>query len=90
MVDQKIDSYDDLRLHCRPLGHQVPFSYCRSMKESLPCGGIYDCWKSKLPIKEFNQQHFTEDEIALIRRPSKPKLVHLYELMMKATKKEQK
>ena len=88
MVDQKIDFYDHYRYYCRLLGHQVPFSYCRSVNESLPCGRIFDCWNNKLSIKEFIEQHFTNDEIALIHRPDKPKLVHLYDLMMKASKKE--
>ncbi len=88
MVDQKIDIHDHIRFYCRLLGHKVSFSYCRTMYASLPCGNILDCWKNILPVKEFVQQHYTDDEIALFLRPSKPKLIQLYDLMIKATKKK--
>jgi len=88
MVDPKIDIHDHSQAYCRSLGHRVPFSYCRTMNATLPCGDIFDCWKNILPVKEFVRQHYTEDEIVRFCRPSKPKLIQIHDLMIEAKNKD--
>lgn len=84
MEDQKINAHDHLQQHCRMLGHRVPFEFCRSMNNHLPCNKILDCWKNILPIDEFIRQNFTDNEMATFLAPAKPKLVQIYEIMKKA------
>jgi hypothetical protein len=84
MVNRIIDAHDHLQQHCRSLGHRVPFEYCRSMNTNFPCNKILDCWKNILPIDNFLRQNFTEDELASLLAPAKPKLVQIYDLMKKA------
>ena len=88
MADPKIDAHDHLQLHCRSLGHRVPFEYCRSMNSNLPCNKILECWKNILPIDKFIRQHFTDNEMATFLTPTKPKLVQIFELMKKAGDRE--
>ncbi len=66
------------------LGHYVPFNYCRTMKDGVPCHRILDCWFEKLPVKEYLQENYTDEEIAQILEPPRPKLASLIDLIEKA------
>lgn len=88
MEDQKNDAHDHLQLHCRSLGHRVPFEYCRSMNTNLPCNKILECWKNIVPIDKFIRQNYTNNEMATFLAPTKPKLVQIFESMKKAEDSE--
>ena len=66
------------------LGHFLPFHYCRTMQNGLPCGKIPDCWFRILPIREFIEENYTEEEQRMIFEPPKPKMVSLVEMIEKA------
>lgn len=72
--------------YCKMLGHKVPFTYCRSMKEGLPCGKILDCWFEVIPVEVYVETHFTPEEKEKFLAPSKPKVATLIELIEKAQK----
>jgi len=81
-----IDRYDDKKLYCRLLGHEVPFAYCRQGAASQPCRKIFDCWYETFDIQQFMQEHFTEEQIKALTAPPKPKMASLMELIQQAQK----
>ena len=85
-----IDQFDKNNAYCRMLGHVLPFHYCRTMNEGLPCGRILDCWFMRMPIREFIEGNYSEEERQRIFQPPKPKMVSLAEIVAKAQKQAQK
>lgn len=83
-----IEKYDEKEGYCRMLGHFIPFRYCRTMNERLPCRTILDCWFARLPIREFIEDNYSQEEQQRIFTPPKPKLVSLAEIVENAQKKK--
>ena len=79
-----IEEYDKEVIHCRMLGHDVPFSYCRTGATGQPCRKIFDCWFQKFDIVGFMKEHYSEDEIEAIQQPPKNRMMTLVELIEKA------
>ncbi|NIM89393.1 MAG: hypothetical protein GTO17_00410 [Candidatus Aminicenantes bacterium] len=90
MVKTKIDANDHLQQYCHLLGHKVSFAYCRSVNSNLPCRAIIGCWKNIFAVEEFVDKIYSKEEIASFLKPSQPKLVQIYDLMIKARKKGSK
>jgi len=62
------------------LGHLVPFSYCRSENQGLPCTKILHCWYDHFLVEEYLREALTDQEWEVfLRTPSKPKLASLLE-----------
>jgi hypothetical protein len=55
-----IDRYDDLITYCPQLGGEVPFRYCRTVNERLPCRRIFSCWEFRLDVEQFVKEHYSE------------------------------
>ena len=72
------------------LGHVLTFHYCRTMKEGLPCGRILDCWFEVMPVQQFIEKNYSEEERKIIFDPPKQKMISLLEIIEKAQKKEEK
>ncbi|MEW6519438.1 MAG: hypothetical protein AB1461_08495 [Thermodesulfobacteriota bacterium] len=81
-----IDQFDKNDAYCRMLGHVLPFHYCRTMNEGLPCSRILDCWFRRMPIREFIEENYSEEERQRIFQPPKPKMVSLAEIVANAQK----
>ena len=81
-----IDKHDHHYRRCPILGHEVPFSYCRSPAAELPCRRVFDCWWQTFEVEAFIRGHFTEEEIEQILAPRQDKRVTLVELIEKARK----
>ena len=79
-----IDKYDSSRVYCRKLGHHLDFSYCRIVKDGLPCSKILDCWFASLPIEEFINQHYSAEQRSQIFAPPKDKITSILDLVKKA------
>jgi hypothetical protein len=90
MVAPKIDSHDFIQQYCRMLGHKVPFAYCRSMNNELPCRNTLDCWKEVFPVENFVNKFFSKEEISLFLESPKPKIAQIFEIMEKAKKSSSK
>jgi len=90
MVNPKIDTHDSSQQYCRMLGHKVPFAYCRSMNNELPCRNTLDCWKNVFPVEDFVNHFYSKEEISLFLEPPKPKLAQIFEIMEKAKKSPSK
>ncbi len=82
-----IEQYDKLESRCRLLGHNVPFKYCRTVQNRLPCSKIFDCWFRRLPIQDFIRNNYTEEELTKILFRPKAKMDSLVDMMEKIIKK---
>ena len=82
-----IEEHDNEVIHCRMLGHEVPFSYCRKGASSQPCRKIFDCWFQTFEIEPFMREHYTQEQIKNILSPPKPKITTLFELIQQAQEK---
>jgi len=78
------ESLDDNRSYCRMLGHYVPFRYCRTVNETLPCRKIKDCWFERMDIENFIGENYTDVEIERIFTVPSQKITTLVDLINKA------
>ena len=85
-----ITDNDNLRQYCSMLGHEVSFRYCRSMNSNFPCQKYLSCWKNTFKIDEFINHFYSEAEIKSFLRSPKPKIIQIYDLMLKASRNSQK
>ncbi len=82
-----IEQYDDLLIRCPQLGGEVPFRYCRTTNENLPCRKIIVCWEFKIEISRFLGDHYTIEQIQqALSPPSKTRIETILELIEKAKK----
>lgn len=79
-----IKEHDDKLTHCRMLGHEVPFRYCRTGATGQSCRKIFDCWFQTFDIESFMKAHYTDEEIQAILSPPKPKMETLVDLIRKS------
>jgi len=76
--------FDDKNSYCRTLGHYVPFRYCRTVNNGLPCRKIKDCWFEKIDIVLFITENYTESEQEQIFAPPPEKISTILDLINKA------
>ena len=82
-----IEEHDALIIRCPMLGGEVPFHYCRSVNEDLPCRKIIICWEFTLEVGKFLNEHYSIDEIQrALAPPSKTRVDTILELIEKAKK----
>jgi len=82
-----IEEHDALIIRCPQLGGEVPFKYCRTMNEDLPCRRIMVCWEFKMEISNFLAEHYSFDQIQrALAPPTKTRLESILELVEKAKK----
>ena len=48
-------------LHCRRLGHDVPFGYCLREGGDRPCRLVFDCWWERFDVQSFLRDRLPED-----------------------------
>ena len=78
------------RIRCPRLGHQVPFSYCRTENKGLPCFKTLDCWYELFLVEEFLRKALSPDEWKrTFERPKTTKLLSLVELIQRAKKRQE-
>lgn len=78
--------FDSKRGYCRMLGHEVAFSYCRGVKNGLPCFKVVDCWFERFPVENFIRDNYTEAEKKLIFMKPENKITTLFDLIEKSKK----
>ncbi len=79
-------SPDHLERHCRMLGHEIRFGYCKLLPEGRPCRLIVDCWQGSFDVVSFLRQRYTPEQIESFLAPPKPKIASILELIEKARK----
>ncbi|MFO7761465.1 MAG: hypothetical protein ACQES8_03250 [Thermodesulfobacteriota bacterium] len=76
--------FDSQSVYCRMLGHEVPFSYCRTVQGGFPCFRILDCWFEKIPVQDYINYHYSmEEQEQIFKRPD-AKMTTLLDLIEKA------
>ena len=82
-----IEEYDALIIRCLHLGGEVPFKYCRTVNEDLPCRRMIVCWEFRIEISKFLAEHYSIDQIQrALAPPTKTRLESILELVEKAKK----
>jgi len=82
-----IEEHDTLIIRCPQLGGEVPFKYCRTVNEDLPCRRIIICWEFRIEISKFLGEHYTIDQIQrALAPPPKTRIETILELIEKAKK----
>jgi hypothetical protein len=82
-----IEEHDALIMRCPMLGGEVPFHYCRTVNEDLPCRKIIICWEFRIEIGHFLNEHYSFDQIQrALAPPTKTRLDTILELIEKAKK----
>lgn len=82
-----IEENDALIIRCPSLGGEVPFQYCRTVNEDLPCRRIIICWEFRIEIGKFLNEHYSIDEIQrALAPPARTRVETLLELIEKAKK----
>ena len=85
-----INEHDPLMIHCPMLGGEVPFQYCRTVNEELPCGKIIICWEFRIQIGKFLNGHYSLEQIGrAFAPPSKTRIETILELVEKARKEKE-
>ena len=82
-----MEQYDEENGYCRMLGHYLPFKYCRTQQNGLPCAKIFDCHFERIPIQEFIDKHYSEQEQAQIFKKQTPKMHSIIELIEQAKRR---
>jgi hypothetical protein len=87
VVRPMIEINDSLMIHCPQLGGEIPFSYCRTVNDALPCRKVIACWELRMDIAQFLKDHFSIDEMQrFLAPPAKTKIETLLDLIEKAKK----
>lgn len=74
-------------LRCPKLGGEVPFSYCRSLQDGMPCERIVACWEVFFDIGRYIKEHYTPEEIERFQHPTpKDKMATLIDIIEQAKK----
>lgn len=82
-----IEEHDALITRCPMLGGEVPFHYCRTVNEDLPCRKIIICWEFRIEIGQFLNEHYPLDQIQrALAPPIKTRLDTILDLIEKAKK----
>lgn len=85
-----IEEYDALIIRCLQLGGEVPFKYCRTVNEDLPCRRMMVCWEFRMEISKFLAEHYSIDQIQrALALPTKTRLESILELIEKAKKSKE-
>ena len=86
MSDIDDRSLDHLERHCRMLGHEIRFGYCRLLPEGRPCRLVVDCWQGSFDVASYLRERYQPEEIESFLGPPKPKITSILELIEKAKK----
>jgi hypothetical protein len=70
-------------VRCPRIGGDVNFLFCRTENNMLPCRWIAGCWKERMEIQTFLEDHYTDDELEQIFTPPKSKIESLVNLVEK-------
>ena len=76
--------HDARELYCRMLGHDVPFSYCRSLNGGMPCRRVADCWYTQFDVTAWLSEHYTPEQVAKIVAPPPAKIASILDLIEQA------
>ncbi len=80
---------DKKKLRCPKLGGEVPFFYCRTVQDGMPCERIMVCWELFFDIEAYLREHYTPVEIERFLHPTpQDKMTTLIQIIEQAKKKK--
>ena len=80
-----IEVHDSLIIHCPQLGGEIPFQYCRTVNETLPCRRIIPCWEFRIGISQFLNEHYSVGELQrVLSPPTKTRIETILDLIEQA------
>lgn len=80
--------FDEYITRCPMLGNPVPFHYCRDNAGALPCRKILDCWHEHFDVHAYLSRTYSDEEMASIVSPPKPKLMQIIEIARKVKEQQ--
>ncbi len=82
-----IEEHDSFNIRCPQLGGEVPFRYCRTFNEDLPCRRIIVCWEFRMEIARFLSEHYSIDQVErALSPPTRTRIETILELIEEAKK----
>ncbi len=81
-----IEQHDDKTIRCPRIGGEVNFRYCRCENNMLPCGWIAGCWRMRIDINKFLEDHYSNEELNRVFALPRPKIEGLLNLIEQAKK----
>jgi len=82
-----INLHDPLVTYCPLLGGEIPFRYCRTANENLPCRRTLSCWELRVNIEQFLRDNYSVDQLdRAFSPPTKTRIETILELVEKAKK----
>ncbi len=82
-----IEIHDSQIIHCVQLGGEIPFRYCRTVNQNLPCRRVVSCWEFRVNIVSFLNDHYSAAELQNVFSPSaKTRIETILELIEQAKK----
>jgi len=82
-----IEAHDPLNIRCPQLGGEVPFRYCRTVNEGIPCWRIFFCWEFRMDISKFLSEQYSIEQLQWVfTPPSKTKVETILELIERVKK----
>lgn len=78
--------YDNLQVWCANRGMDLPFRYCRTIANGLPCPQILDCWEDRFDAKRYIGDHYNPEEITAIFQDVRSRLSDMVEMVARATR----
>jgi hypothetical protein len=79
-----MERYDGKKTYCKMLGHHLEFVYCRKTANGTPCSRMADCWYEYIPIVEYINEHFTDEQKEMMTHKPPAKMNTLLDLIAKA------
>ncbi|HNT33795.1 MAG TPA: hypothetical protein PKH07_02235 [bacterium] len=79
--------YDEKTVwRCPKLGGSVPFKYCRTLLQGMPCPSVQSCWENLIAITDFLEQNYSAEKLERVwkEQPKAPKVDQLFDLIQKA------
>jgi len=77
-----LETHDALEIRCPHLGGEVPFKYCRTVQENLPCSNMVRCWQGRLDVIAFLAENYSPEVLEqAFGRPRKHKLERILDIV---------
>ena len=80
----KLEAFDDKKIYCRRLGHELSFHYCRQEDIGNPCFRIKDCWGQNFSLEDWLREHYPGFEIKGQKEGDLTKIQTIFDLAKKA------
>ena len=71
-------AFDHIKVRCPRLGGEVPFGYCRCLKDGLPCQRALVCFERKFPAVKYFRLILKEETFSQIFHAESPSRIETF------------